>query len=80
MCKKKELFRIWKQSRNQEYSKKYCEAKKDVKRVVHMTMDKKTQEAVKKVDSYHDGHELFRISKQGLGRREMVLGLSTNCR
>ena len=32
--RKRELFRIWRQSRNQEDGKKYCEAKKDSKRVV----------------------------------------------
>ena len=28
VCKKRGLFRIWKQSRNEEYRKKYCEEKK----------------------------------------------------
>ena len=35
LCVERELFRIWKQSRNGEDRKKYCEAKKDGKRVVY---------------------------------------------
>ena len=34
VCRKRELFRIWKQSQNEEDMKKYCEAKKFAKRVV----------------------------------------------
>ena len=30
--RKKELFKIWKQSQNEEDIKKYCKAKKDAKR------------------------------------------------
>ena len=56
---------------------KYCEAKKDAKRVVCMAMDQKAQEAVGKVDSC-DGCELFRIAFEeerywgGLRRRKIV--------
>ena len=39
VCRKRELFRSWKQSRNEEDKKKYCEAKKDNKKV--MAMDQK---------------------------------------
>ena len=31
--RERELFRIWKQSRNEEDRKKYCEAKKHARRV-----------------------------------------------
>ena len=41
VCRKREVFRIWKQSRDEEDWKKYCEAKKDIKRVVYMNMDQK---------------------------------------
>ena len=34
VCRKRDLFRIWKQSLNEEDRKKYSEAKKDGKRVV----------------------------------------------
>ena len=34
VCRKRELFRIWKHSWNEDDRKKYCEAKKDAKRVV----------------------------------------------
>ena len=37
----RDLFKIWKQSSNEEDKKKYCEAKKDAKRVVYMAMDQK---------------------------------------
>ena len=46
MCRKRESFRIWKQNRNEEDRKKYCEAKKDAKRVVYVAMDQKAQETV----------------------------------
>ena len=40
--RKRELFRIWKQSRNEEDRKKYYLAKKkDAKTVVYMAMDQK---------------------------------------
>ena len=51
VCRKRELFRIWKQSRNEEDSKKCCEAKKDAKRVVYLAMDQKAREVVEKNDS-----------------------------
>ena len=41
LCVERELFRIWKESQNEEDRKKYCQAKKDAKRVVYMVMDKK---------------------------------------
>ena len=34
-CRKREFIRIWKERRNEEDRKKYCEAKKDVKRVAY---------------------------------------------
>ena len=37
--RKRELSRIWGQSRNEEDRKTYCEAKKDAKTVVYMAMD-----------------------------------------
>ena len=40
-----------------------------------MTMDQKAPEAVEKVDSCRDGHELFRITKQMVGETKMLLGL-----
>ena len=66
LCRKRELFRIWKQNRNEE-DKKYCEEKKDARRVIYMDMDQKAREVVEKVDSCRDGCELFRTAK-GLGK------------
>ena len=39
--------------------KKYCEAKKDGKRVVYMAMDQKAREAGERVDSCRDGREFW---------------------
>ena len=72
LCIERKLFRIRKQSRNEEDRKKYYEAKKDAKRVVYMAMDQKSQEAVEKVDSCRDGRELFRIGKQRVGKKKDV--------
>ena len=58
VCRKRELIRIWKQNWNEEGRKKHCEAK-DAKRVVYMTMDWKSREAVEKVDSCCDGREFL---------------------
>ena len=44
--KKRELYRIWKHSRNEEDRKKYCDVKKDGMRVVDVAMDQKVQEVV----------------------------------
>ena len=76
VCRKRELFRIWRQGRNEEDRKKYCKAKKDAKRVVYMAVDQKAQEAVEKVDSSRDGCELFRIAKQRAGESSDVVGVS----
>ena len=51
MCRKRELFRIWKQSRNEEDRRKNCETKKDARRVVYMVMDQKAREVEEKVDA-----------------------------
>ena len=67
---------IWKQSQNEEDRKKYCEAKKDAKRVVYMAMDQKAHEAVEKSDSCRDGRELFRIAKQRKAEKKDVVGVS----
>ena len=45
-------------------------------RVVYMAMDQKAQEAVEKVDSSCDGHELFRIAKQRDGEKSDIVGVS----
>ena len=71
-CRKREFIRIWKERRNEEDRKKYCEAKKDVKRVVYMVMDQKAREAVEKVESCPDGCELLRIAKQRVGEKKVV--------
>ena len=39
-------------------------------------MDQKAQEAVEKVDSSCDGHELFRIAKQRDGEKSDIVGVS----
>ena len=76
LCKKRELFRIWRQSRNEEDRKKCCEARKDAKRVVYMAMDQKAREAVEKADSCRDSRELFKIAKQRVGEKKHVVGVS----
>ena len=76
VCRKRELFRISKQSWNEEDRKKYCDAKKDAKRVVYMAMNQKAQEAVEKVDSCHDGRKFFRIVKQKVGGKKDVVRVS----
>ena len=40
VCRKRELFKIWRQSWNEEDRKKYCEPKnKDTKIAVYIAMD-----------------------------------------
>ena len=69
------VFRIWRQRRIEEDSKKYCKIEKDAKRVVYMAIDQKARKAVEKVDSSRDGRELFRIAKQRAGEKSDVVGL-----
>ena len=76
VCRKRELFKICKQSRNEEDWKKYCETKKDAKGVVYMAMDQKAWEAVEKVALCCNGHELFRIAKHRVGVKKDNVGLS----
>ena len=56
--------------------RKYCEAKKDPKRVVYMAMDQRAQEVVETVDSCRDVCELFRIAKQRAGEKRDVAWVS----
>ena len=74
LCVERELFRIWKQSWNEEDRKKCYEAKKDAKRVVYMAVDQKPQEAVEKVVLCCDGPGMISIDK-GLRRRKILLGI-----
>ena len=39
-------------------------------------MDQKAWEAVEKVDSSCDGHELFRIAKERAGEKSDIVGVS----
>ena len=75
VCRKRELFRISKESQNEEGREKYCEAKKDTKRVVYMAMNQKAQEAVE-VDSCPNSRELLRIAKQRAEEKRDVVGVS----
>ena len=76
VCRKRGLFRISKESQNEEGREKYCEAKKDTKRVVYMAMNQIAQEAVEKVDSCPDSRELLRIAKQRAEEKRDVVGVS----
>ena len=71
LCRK-----IWKQSRNEEDRKKYCEAKKDVQKLIYVAMDLKARKEVEKVDSCRDARELFRVAKQRVGENKDVVGVS----
>ena len=73
VCRERELFRIWKQSQNEEDGKKYCETKK---KIVYIARDQKAREAVEKVDSCCDGHESFRIAKQRAGEKRCDVDIS----
>ena len=75
MYRKRDLFRIWKQSRKEEDRKKYFEVKKDAKSVAYMAMNQKAREVVEKVDSCRDGRELFIIAKQRVGEKKDVFGV-----
>ena len=68
----RELIAIWKQSQNEEDTKKYCESKKDAKRVVYTAMNQKAREAMEKVDSCRDSREFFRIAKQRAGQKKDI--------
>ena len=74
VCRKRELFRIWKQSRNEEDRKKYTEAKKDAKRVVYVAMDLKALEAVvlRRVICIGMVVSWLELPNKGLGRRKML--------
>ena len=72
LCVERESYLGFGNSRNEEDRKKYCEAKKEAKRVVYMAMDQKAREAVEKVDSCRDDRELFRIAKQRVAEKKDV--------
>ena len=75
VCRKRELFRIWKQSQNEEDRKKYCMAEKDTGRVVCMTMNQKAWEAVDKVDLGHDGGVCLELPCQRVGEKKDDAGV-----
>ena len=60
VCGKNELFSIWKQSWNEEDRKRYCEAKKDAKRVAYSVVVFVS---------------CLELPNKDLGRREALLGL-----
>ena len=76
LCVEKQSYFGLGNSQNKENRKKYCETKKDAKRVVYMAMDQKAREAVEKVDSSYNGNELFRIAKQTVGEKKDIVGVS----
>ena len=53
------------------------QGKKDTKRITSMPMDGAAWEAVQKVNSCHDVHELLRIAKQRAGEKPDAIEL--NC-
>ena len=63
-------------SLNEEDMKKYCETKKEAKRVVYLAMYQKAWEAEEQVNLCRVGHELFRITKQRAGEKRDVVGVS----
>ena len=75
VCSKRELFRIRKHSWNEEAREKYCEAKKDAKRVVCITMDQKLRRRWRRLIHVVMVVSCLELPNKGLGRREMLLGL-----
>ena len=68
VLRKRELFRISKQSRNEEDRKIYCSSEHNY--------ESKSSEAVETVDLCCDGRELFRIAKQRAGEKRDVVGVT----
>ena len=64
LCVERESYLGFGNRRNEEDRTKYCEAKKDAKRVVYMAMHQKVWDAVEKVNSCRDGRKLLGITKQ----------------
>ena len=77
VCKKGDLFRMQRNCQKEEDRKKYCEAKKDAKRIISMAIDCVAQDTQGKFDSCHDGCKLFRIVKERAGEMGNVIGV--NC-
>ena len=75
VCRKRELFRIWKQNGNEENRMKYCEGKKRCLESSICGYGSESSVVFEKVDSYHDGRELFRIAKQRAGEKRDVIGV-----
>ena len=75
ICRKRELFKIWKQSRNEEDRKKYCEVEKDAKRLVYMAMDQKARRRWRRLIYVATVVSCLELPNKGLRRREMLLGL-----
>ena len=75
VSRKRELFRIWKQSQNEEDRKKYCEVKKDAKTVVYMAMGQKARETERRLICVVMVMSCLELPNKELGRRKMLLGL-----
>ena len=71
VCRKRELFNIWKQNRNEKIRRNIVTQKKDAERVVYMAMDEKAWEVIENVDSCRDGREFLEFPDKELGRREI---------
>ena len=71
VCRKRELFNIWKQNRNEKIRRNIVTQKKDAERVVYMAMDEKAWEVIENVDSCRDDREFLEFPDKELGRREI---------
>lgn len=74
VCKKGDLFRMQRDCQKEEDRKKYCEAKKDAKRIISMAIDCVSQDTQGKVDSCHDGCSYLELSRKEQEKWAMLLG------
>ena len=77
LCTERErAIRIWNHIRSEEDMKKYCEAKKDVQRVVYMAMDKKAREALEKLICVVMVVSCLELQSKRVGEKKDVVGVS----
>ena len=75
VCRKWDLFRVWKQSRKDKARE--IQHRKGCTENCFNGYELAARQTMEKVDSCHDGHELFRISKQRPGERAILLGVNS---
>ena len=73
MCRKRDLFKIWRHSWKVQNGKKYCETEENTKRIVSTVMCQTAPGEMEKFDSCRNVYDSFKSCKQRPGEKRHVI-------